>query len=419
MSENIALDGKSELRRMAIQLARLVEISVTLNSTLKLDQLLQFILDTAVSILECEAASILLYNDRWQKLNFAASTTSSPEEFADILVPLDGSIAGTVWRENRPIVVNDVEKEPRYFRAVSKRLSFKVKTLLGVPMSIQEQVTGVIEALNKNDGYFTAEDTELLTIIASQAAVAIHNAQLMQALQDANKELSQVDKLKSDFMAVASHELRTPLGIIMGYATFLKEEAQGKLTNHTDLVLNAAIRLQTLVEDMTNMNLLSTGEADLSLESTEIQAILNKAFQKVASAVEAKNDELIVHLSEKPFLVKADPKLELVFLNILNNAIRFTPDPGIISVNMETNRDEVLIEIKDNGIGIPADKLERVFDQFYQVEDHMTRHYGGLGLGLAIARALTELHGGRIWAESEGLGKGTAFYVALPRYQDV
>jgi signal transduction histidine kinase len=106
-------------------------------------------------------------------------------------------------------------------------------------------------------------------------------------------------------------------------------------------------------------------------------------------------------------------------LKILNNAIRFTPDPGMIIVNMETGRDEVLIEIKNNGIGIPPDKLERVFDQFYQVEDHMTRHYGGLGLGLAIARVLTELHGGRIWAESEGLRKGAAFCVALPRYTGV
>jgi signal transduction histidine kinase len=417
MSENLIPNGKSELRRMALQLARLVEISVTLNSTLELNQLLQFILDTAVSILECEAASIMLCDEKRQKLYFAASTTSTPEELADIPVPLDGSIAGTVWRENRPIVIDDVEKEPRYFSAVSNKLGFKVKTLLGVPMSIQERVTGVLEALNKNGGSFTTEDSELLTIIASQAAVAIHNAQLMQALQNANKELSQVDKLKSDFMAVASHELRTPLGIIMGYVTFLKDEAQGQLTNHTDLVLNAAIRLQTLVEDMTNMNLLSTGEADLSLEPTEIQAVLNKAFQKVVSSAKARNEELIMHLSKKPVLVKADPKLELIFLNILNNAIRFTPDLGMIILNMETGRDEILIEIKDNGIGIPADKLERVFDQFYQVEDHMTRHYGGLGLGLAIARALTELHGGRIWAESEGLGKGAAFYVALPQYK--
>lgn len=406
----------AEIQRMSTQLARLGEISVTLNSTLELDQLLQFILDTAVSVLACGAASIMLYDEKRKKLFFAASTDASVENLAEMQIPLENSLAGTILRENQPIVVNKVEDEPRHYDAVSAKLGYKVKSLLGVPMSIQDRPKGVLEALNKNEGVFGEDDIELLSIIASQAAVAIHNAQLVQDLQEANEELSTLDKLKNDFMAVASHELRTPLGIILGYASFLKEEAQGELSSHVDSVLNAAVRLQTLVEDMTNMSYLYNRDTEVHMEPTEIQAVIYKAYKHIALTAEARSNNLVLKLSKEPIYVKAANNLETVFLNILNNAVRFTPDSGEILVSMEDTHDEVLIQIKDNGIGIAPDKLERIFDQFYQVEEHMTRRYGGLGLGLAISRGLAELHGGRIWAESDGPGKGATFTVALPKH---
>lgn len=417
MSKNTSNATSDELRRMALQLAHLVEISITLNSTLEIDQLLQFILDTATSLLDCEAVSIMLYDEKQQRLFFAATTDTRPDELTNIPVPLEGSIAGTILRINRPITVNNVSEDARHYVMVGERLHFEVQSLLGVPMSIQDRVTGVMEALNKHDGNFTDEDTEILSIIASQAAVAINNARLVQALQDANEQLSLVDKLKSDFMAVASHELRTPLGIVLGYATFLKEDAQGKLSEHANSVLNAALQIQTLVEDMTNMNLLYTGAADLHLQPTVIQKIVYNAYKEVTSTAEAKNNTLTIKLPKEPILVNADPKLELVFVNILNNAVRFTRDPGEIAMRVIAHPKDVLIEVIDSGIGIPPEKLERIFDQFYQVEDHITRHFGGLGLGLAIARALTELHGGRICAQSGGPGKGTTLQVTLPRLE--
>jgi signal transduction histidine kinase len=256
---------------------------------------------------------------------------------------------------------------------------------------------------------------KLLAIIASLAAVAINNARLVQELQEANTELSETDEMKSRFMAVASHELRTPLGIIMGYATFLKEEAQGEMAEHAGNVLEAALELRALVEDMTNMNMIYTGQRDIRPEPNILQDIIYAAYAEVSSTAGAKNNVLVLDLPEEPVIVNADRKLKLVFVNLLNNAVRFTPDVGEIHIGMKTSQKAVLVEIKDNGIGIPPDKLDRIFEQFYQVEDHMTRRYGGLGLGLAIAQVVVNLHGGRIWAESEGLGKGATFKVALPR----
>ncbi len=407
-------DGKHELRQMALKLARIVEIGTTLNTTIEISQLLKYILDTAVSLLECEAASIMLWDETQQVLRFVASTSIDPGEMAEFPVPLAGSVAGSIFTSNCPIVVNDAKNDPRHYAEVGEQTDFQVRSLVGVPMLIQERTTGVLEAINKVAGQFDDQDVDLLEIIATQAAVALHNANLVQALQTANQELSKVDQLKSNFMAVASHELRTPLGIILGYATFLKEEAQGDLSNHAESVLNAALRMQALVESMTNMNLLYTGAADLKKAPVEIQSICYEAYCDVLSTAEAQNTELILKLPKDPIFVNADPKLQLVFLNVLNNAVRFTPTGNEICIQMTRQNNTVLIQVADAGVGIPTDQLEKIFEQFYQVEDHMTRRFGGLGLGLSIARALVTLHGGKIWAESDGPGTGTTIQIVLP-----
>ncbi|MFN2237299.1 MAG: ATP-binding protein [Anaerolineales bacterium] len=401
-------------QKMINQLARLVEISVTLNSTLQLEKLLEYIMDTAAELLDCEAASILLYDQKQNQLKFAATTGSSPKGLAGITVPLDNSIAGTIFEENKPLVINDVDQDDRHNKDVSERIKLEIRSLLGVPMAIKDQKVGVLEAINKNSSIFSYSDIKLLSIIASQAAVAINNARLVQELQEAYEQLSETDEMKSRFMAVASHELRTPLGIIMGYATFLKEEAQGDLSEHASSVLTAALELRTMVEDLTNMNLIYTGQRDIRPMPIVLQDIIQVACDEMASDAEAKGHQLILDLPEESIIVRADQKLKLVFGNVLNNAVRFMPEPGNIIVRLTATEDNALVEIQDNGIGIPPDKLTRIFEQFYQIEDHMTRRYGGLGLGLAIARVLVELHGGRIWAVSDGLGKGATFKIQLP-----
>jgi GAF domain-containing protein len=226
------------------QLAQLVRISVTLNSTLDPAELLRYIIEKAAELLGCEAASILLYDERRAQLYFTTATGSDTNKLAEIPVPLEGSIAGSVFRENRPMVINNVANDPRHFTGVGQKVQFQSRSLLAVPMRIRSQVTGVLEALNKRAGDFNDNDMRLLSVIASQAAVAINNAHLVQALQQANEELSRADKLKSDFMAIASHELRTPLGVILGYATFLKEDAKGELSEHANMVLTSALRLR-------------------------------------------------------------------------------------------------------------------------------------------------------------------------------
>ena len=399
---------------MVNQLARLTEISVTLNSTLEINALLKFIVHTATQVLDCEEASIMLYDEQRGELLFTASSNST-EELAQIPVPLEGSIAGTIFRENRALLIADVEKDPRHFSQVGEQINFRPKSLLGVPMLMRDKVTGVLEGLNKRNGTFTQKDAYLLSIIASQAAVALNNARLHAEIQHAYDELSRVDKIKSDFMAIASHELRTPLGVILGYATFLKEDAQGELSSHADMVLTSALKLRSLVEEMTNMNLLRVGTLDLQKSPSTFQHIIARAYEEISSTAKAKGQTVVMDLPQAPLKILVDPaKIERVFSNLLNNAVRFTPNGGEITIKTFVKNNEIWTQIADTGIGILTTELKKIFQEFYQVEDHMTRRFGGMGLGLAIAKGIVETHNGRIWAESEGIGMGSTFYVVIP-----
>lgn len=412
----VMAESNPQLRQMAEQMARLVEVSVTLNSTLNLDELLQFIIKTASDVLDCQAVSILLHDEKQDNLVFAAASGSDSKRLAETPVPLDSSLAGFIFRKNKAVILDDAQSDPRHYEIVSKHVDFDVKNLLGVPMRIKDHPTGVLEALNKRSGEFTESDADILAVIASQAAVAIHNARLVKALRDAYQDLQAADRLKSNFLALASHELRTPLGIIIGYATFLQEESPGELSDHARQVLNAAMQMRSLVDSMTNLNMLRAREMVMHRLIVPMQQILRSAHGEVKTLVEAKNQKVVFEMPEHPLTVKCDPqKLSAAFVNLLDNAVRFTPDGGTITLGASLQvGGAVLAWVGDDGIGIAKAELQKIFKEFYQVEQHTIRRHSGLGIGLPIAQGLVEAHGGRIWAESDGLGKGATFKVLLP-----
>jgi len=406
----------SELRSQVAMLARLVEVSVTLSSTLDLRQLLAYIINAAAELLNTEAASIMLYDDQLNELRFAAATGSDPHELAQIPVPLEGSIAGAIFRENKPMIINDVSQDPRHFGGVGEKVKFTSQKLVGVPMRIKDRVTGVLEALNKRDGrQFSEADARILAILASQAAVAIENARLVEHIQEAYSELGKLDKMKSDFIAIASHELRTPLGVILGYATFLREEAKGEAGEYAKAVLDSAIHMRKLIEDLTNLRFIEVGQMSLHREPVDVRELLAEARKDILPLSDAKAQKVMVQPLDSGIICIADrAKILVVLSNLLTNAIRFSNDGGVIELKCFPRGAEAWIQVKDNGRGIPPRDLENIFQGFFQVEDHMIRKTSGLGIGLSIVRGTIKLHGGRVWAESEGEDKGALFTFTLP-----
>ena len=399
----------------ARQLSRLMEISQTLNSTLNIEELLQYIIKTASELLDCEAASLMLYDEKRNRLFFAASTGSDPKKLAQIPVPLDGSVAGTIFREEKSMILNDVSHDARHFSGVGEQMKFQARSLIGVPMRIRDRGVGVLEALNKRDSQFTESDERLLSVVASQAATALYNAQLIQALQKANEDLSETDRLKSNFMALASHELRTPLGIIIGYASFLQQENEGEVSENAERVLAAASQMRSLIEAMTSLHLLQAKGLTFKPRVVPVQQVLNAAYEEMRQIAQEMHHTVTFQIPSQSLLVTADPdKLTPAFVNIINNAIRFTPSGGQINIGAIQRSGNIQVFVQDNGIGIAPDQLTKIFQEFYQVEPHTTRRFGGLGIGLTIAKGLIETQSGRIWAESEGTGTGTTIRVLLP-----
>ena len=396
-------------------LEKLVNISITLNSTANLDELLQYIIKTAAEILDCEAASLLLYDEKRNRLFFAASTGTDAKRMAQILVPIDGSLAGNIFREGQSIILNDVSQDMRHYSTVGQQMNFDIRSLLGVPMRIRDRGVGVLEAINKKNGTFSDSDEHLLSVLASQAAVAIYNARLIQALQKAYEGISETDRFKSNFLALASHELRTPLGIIIGYASFLQEEQVGDVSDSAERVLAAASQMRSVIDAMTSLQLLQAKGMTFKPRVVPIQQVLMAGYEEIRLIAEEMHHTVTFEMPQQSLLVTADPeKITPAFVNILNNAIRFTPRGGKIIIGATQKSGNICVRISDNGIGLANDQLTKVFQEFYQVEPHTTRRFGGLGIGLSISKGLIETQGGRIWAESEGLGKGTTIKVLVP-----
>ncbi|TEU12849.1 MAG: GAF domain-containing sensor histidine kinase [Anaerolineales bacterium] len=414
--EEWTLEEKVEVleRRVAV-LERILRISQILTSTLQLEPLLQTIAQSATELTDTAASSIMLVDKNTGELHFETVSGSKREEVKRVTVPLDGSIAGWIVREGKPLLIPDVRQDPRFYAQVDETTDFETRSILGVPLQVRGKVIGVLEALNKmGDGIFTQDDIHTLSTLAAHAAIAIENARLVTEIQKAYEELSELDRLKSEFVAIASHELQTPLTVILGYASFLKKETTGAASEQVDAVLQSALRLRSLINDMINLRHIETGEAELELEQLSLNELSTTITAEFASLAEAKKQSVTIQLASQPPMVEADrQKLHLVLANLLSNAIKFTPEGGRIQVEVETKGNEVRVSVRDTGIGIPPREQERIFDRFYQVEPSLTRRFEGMGLGLSIAKGMIELHGGRIWVESlEGMG--SSFTFALP-----
>lgn len=397
------------------QLKRMLEISRELTSTVSLEPLLHKIVQVAAELTSSEETSILLLNTRTGELRFRAASGDPTGQLRDIPVPVDDSIAGAVLLSGEPTIISDTLSEPRHYKVVGQRIGLETHSLLAVPLQIKEHRIGVLEAINKrNGGQFSHEDVETLTTLAAQAVVAIENARLVGDLRRAYDQLGELDRLKSDFIAIASHELRTPLGLILLYAAMLRDQMGDAEGQQLDAVLRAAMRLRHIIETMLNLRYLETGEMELVLETFDLRKEVQDACEDYEAIAESGGLTLTTDLPGKDITVLADrEKVRVVLDNLISNAVKFTPPGGRAQVALSRQGDQVEISVTDTGVGISSEELEHIFDRFYQVEDHMTRRHGGMGLGLSIVKGLVRLHGGRVLAESVP-GHGSRFVVWLP-----
>ncbi len=400
----------------AQRLERLLEISQRLTSTLELAPLLQLIVEVAVELTDSEASSILLYDPASGELRFEAAPGIPRGDLTKLSVPLESSVAGWIFTHGKPMLVQDASRDARVFRKVDRALHFETRSLLGLPLLIKQEAIGVIEAVNKKgQGHYTEDDLAVLETLAAQAAIAIENARLMAKLQDANAELMRLDRMKSDFIAIASHELRTPLGLILGHATFLKEVVPQAHQEQMEVIIRSSMRLKSIIEDLSTIAHKDEGQSRIRREPFSIVKLIIDLASRFQEAAKEKNIELGYDVPESdPLIVEADrDKIDVALGNLIRNALTFTDAGGQVGIKAEGEGGYVKVFVVDTGIGIPAGEIDRIFDRFYQVESHLTRRHGGMGLGLSIAKSMIEMHNGQIWVESKE-ATGSLFSFTLP-----
>ena len=298
--------------------------------------------------------------------------------------------------------------------------------VLRLPLESQRGRLGLVQVGFRDDREPAADEVERLRVIADHIAIVVEAARRADELEARNRELEranaalvELDRLKGDFLSMISHELRTPLTAIIGYTDLLLRGSHGGLNErqarHQVAVKKAAHRLLVLVNDLLDVNRLESGRVELVPEPLPLYDAATRAVHDVEAAARQRNVELRLDAPTTSPWVQADPeRLHQIMLNLLDNALKFTPEGGRVTLHIDRVDDQAAVIVEDTGVGIPVEELDRVWDRFHQVDSSTRRHVGGTGLGLVIVRNLVALHGGRVAVHSQGPGLGSRFSFTLP-----
>ena len=319
------------------------------------------------------------------------------------------------------ILVRDVSKDPRYQNC--EQLS-ATRSEIAVPMKLGGRVVGVLDVQSDRVRAFVEADQFMLETLADQVAIALENARLYRDLAEragelaaANDELKALDRMKDEFVQTVSHELRTPLTFIRGYVELLLDGTMGDLTqeqrNSLHIVSERTGNIINLVNDI--ISLTRAESIELVLGRIDLAKIAQSSVESARAVTAPAGIHLEAEIVPDLPPVQGDPqRLSQVFDNLIGNAIKFSPNGGRVLVRLDANDSHVRGEVTDEGIGIPSDQLERIWDRFYQVDSTTTRQFGGTGLGLAIVKQLVEAHGGHVGVCSV-VGGGSTFRFTVPR----
>jgi signal transduction histidine kinase len=380
---------------------QLIDIARDLASTLDLDVLLDRIVEAAADITTAEAASILLYDNTSRQLYFQVATNIDEPTLRGLVVPLEGSIAGWIVTHRKPVRIDDVQKDSRYFSNVDQVTGFPTHSLMGMPLITKNKVVGVLETLNKRSGKFSDSDENLLSVLGAQAAVAIENARLFQ---------------QSDLISEFVHELRTPLSSL-STATYLllrpemsREQQEQIVTN----LHNETLRLNSLASAFLDLARLESGRVQFRKSLFDLNDLLHECCDAMESKAQEANIQLSVVASGGPSTLEADrDTIKQVVLNLLSNALKYNRVNGSVIIKTESSESQLMLTVQDSGVGIPEEALSHIFEKFYRVREHESIA-SGTGLGLSICKQIVQGHGGTIEIKSK-LGIGTKIIISLPR----
>jgi signal transduction histidine kinase len=407
-----------ELSQSVEELRALGDVSQAINSTLDVETVLTTIVAKAVQLSGTEAGTIYTFDKSRQEFQLRA--THGMDErmiatFRDRRIGVGETAIGKAASEQTPIQIADTLKDASLVLDIVVQAGFRA--LLIVPLLRSDQIIGALVVRRKEPGEFPEHTVNLLQTFADQSVLAIQNARLFREIEEKSRELADASQHKSQFLANMSHELRTPLNAILGYTELMADGAYGE---PSEKMLGILKRLETngrhllgLINDVLDLSKIEAGQLVLELSDYCIQDIA----QTVRSTLEplAADKKLAFKVELAPELPPGrgdGRRLTQVLINLVGNAIKFT-DAGEVAIKAEANNGSFHLSVRDTGPGISAADQTKLFQEFQQADNAITRKKGGTGLGLAISKRIIEMHGGRIWVESEP-GQGSTFAFTLP-----
>jgi len=412
----------SDLVRSVGELKALGEVGQAVSSTLDLETVLTRIVSHAVQLSGTDGGAIYEYEERSEEFLLRA-TDHMEEELITALRAnpprLGDGVVGRAAMNREPITIPDISQEYAYtqrMRALLVRFGFRAT--LAVPLLREDRIIGGLVVRRKSMGEFQPEVVELLKTFATQSALAIHNARLFREIEDKSRQIEAANRHKSEFLANMSHELRTPLNAIIGFSEVLLDPSlqvsDDERSQFLTDVLASGKHLLSLINEVLDLAKVESGTMELHMEPAFLQDVFESVHHTMRALAAKKTIDLRVESDEGLEQISMDgARIKQVLLNLVGNAIKFTPESGRVWVNTQREGGRVRVEVGDSGPGIAAAEQERIFQEFQQVESSAKGKPEGTGLGLALAKKFVEMHGGEIWVESE-MGKGSRFFFTLP-----
>jgi signal transduction histidine kinase len=413
-----------ELARSVGELQALGEVGQAVSSTLDLENVLATIAAHAVQLSGTDCGVIYEYDDATREFHLRASHRME-EEIVEALraapIHLGEGVTGQAVATRAPVQVANFLEQPEYtgtrVRPMLMRLGYR--SLLSVPLFREQQILGGLTVWRRQAGNFPTEVVNLLQTFATQSALAIQNARLFREIEDKSRQIEAANRHKSEFLANMSHELRTPLNAIIGFSEVLSEKMFGglneKQSEYVDDIYSSGRHLLSLINDILDLSKVEAGRMELDVTSFDLPLAIENALTLLRERATRHGIALHHRIDERIGEVRADQrKVKQILLNLLSNAVKFTPEGGRIDVGVAPADDAVQISVSDTGIGIAPEDQQTIFEEFRQVGTDYAHKREGTGLGLTLTKKFVEMHGGKIWVESQP-GKGSTFTFTLPR----
>jgi signal transduction histidine kinase len=409
----------TELAQSISQLRALGEVTQAVNSTIKLETVLSTIIAKAVQLSATEAGTIYVFDQASQEFHVHASYGMEDTLIAavkDRHIRLGETMISQAVLQRRSMQVADAKGDTSS-RVLDVIQRAGYRALLTVPLLSGEGIIGALVVRRKAPGEFLQSTIDLLETFGAQSVLAIQNARLFQEVDHKSQELEIASKHKSQFLANMSHELRTPLNAILGYTELILDSVYGKIPDRMHAVLQRIERngkhLLGLINDVLDLSKIEAGQLTLSLAPYSLKDVVQSVYSAVEPLAADKNLAFKIEVArDLPRGIGDERRLTQVLLNLVGNAIKFT-DQGEVAVKASANNGAYTLAVCDTGPGISTADQAKLFQEFQQADNSITKKKGGTGLGLAISRRIVEMHGGRIWVESSP-GHGSTFAFTLP-----